>query len=55
MAMAADLVKIAKIGEKTLSEKTSRNLRVFNDEFFYNDSQFKLVIDIDIAKVIKGM
>lgn len=53
--MAANLVRIAKIGEKTLSDRTSINLRVFDDEFFYKNSQFKLLIDIDIGKVIKGM
>lgn len=53
--MAADLVRIAKIGEKTFSDKTSKNLRVFDDEFFYKNSQFKLLIDIDIEKVIKGL
>lgn len=53
--MAANLVRIAKIGEKTHSDKTSRDLRVFDDEFFYNHSQYKLLIDIDIARVLKGM
>lgn len=53
--MAADLVRIAKIGEKTHSDKTSKNSRIFDDEFFYNNSQYKLLIDIDIAKVLKGM
>lgn len=54
--MAADLVRIAKIGEKTLSdETTTKNLKVFEDEFFYKNSQFKLYIDIDIGKVIKGL
>lgn len=53
--MAADLVRIAKIGEKTHSDKTSNNLRVFDDEFSYNNLQFKLLIDIDIAEVKKGM
>lgn len=53
--MAADLVRIAKIGEKTHSDKTSKNSRIFDDGFFYNNSQFKLLIDIDIAKVLKGM
>lgn len=53
--MAADLVRIAKIGEKTHSDKTSRDLRVFDDEFFYNHSQYKLLIEIDIARVLKGM
>lgn len=53
--MAADLVRIAKIGEKIHSDKISRNLRVFDDEFFYNNLQFKLLIDVDIAKVIRGM
>lgn len=54
-AMAADLVRIAKIGQRTHSAKTSKDLRVFDDEFFYNNLQFKLLIDVDIAKVIKGM
>lgn len=53
--MAADLVRIAKIGQRTHSAKTSEDLRVFDDEFFYNNLQFKLLIDVDIAKVIKGM
>lgn len=53
--MAADLVRIAKIGQRTHSAKTSKDLRVFDDEFFYNNLQFKLLIDVDIAKVIKGM
>lgn len=52
--MAADLVWIAKIGEKTLSDKFPKNLRVFDGEFLYKNSQFKLLIEIDIGKVIRG-
>lgn len=53
--MASDLVWIAKIGEKTHSDNTSKNQRIFDDEFLYKNLQFKLLIDIDIGKVIKGM
>lgn len=53
--MPADLVRIAKIGEKILSDKKSENLRAFDDEFHYKNSKFKLFIEIDIVKVIKGM
>lgn len=54
-AMATNFVKIARIGVKTLSDKTSKNLSVFDDEFFYRNAQYKLPIDIDIGKVIKGI
>lgn len=54
-AMASHLVRIAKIGVKTHSDKASKYQRIFDDEFFYNQTQFKLAVDIDIGKVIKGM
>lgn len=51
--MVADLVRSEKIGEKTLSDKISRN--VFDDEFFYKNSQFELLIEIAIVKAIEDM
>lgn len=53
--MASNLVRIARIGEKISSEKISKNSRIFDGEFFFNGLQFKLLIDIEIRKVIKGM
>lgn len=53
--MASNFVKIAKIGEKTASANTSKEVKVFDDEFFYGNSSFKLQIDIDILKVMKGL
>lgn len=49
-----DLVKIAKIGEKIVSQNTSRGVKVFGNEFFFNQSSFQLLLEIDIRKVIKG-
>lgn len=53
--MASDLVKIAKIGEKVITQKTSSNVKLCKNEFFYRKSSFKLIVEIDIQKVLKGM
>lgn len=52
--MALECVKIAKIGNKTASKNTSKGVKVFDDEFFYGNNSFKLLIDVNILKVIKG-
>lgn len=53
--MNSDQVKIAKIGEKIVSQNTSKSVKVFQDEFFFENSSYKLLIEIDILKVIKGI
>ncbi|XP_055320162.1 E3 ubiquitin-protein ligase SHPRH [Sitodiplosis mosellana] len=53
--MASDQVKIAKIGEKIASTNTSKTVQVFQNEFFYDKSSYKLLIEIDMKKVIKDM
>lgn len=53
--MAVEFVKIAKIGDKIRSNYTSRSVKLFQDEFFYGNESFKLCMEIDILKVIKGL
>lgn len=53
--MASDLVKIAKIGEKIITQKTSSNVKLCKNDFFYRKSSYKLCVEIDIQKVLKGM
>lgn len=53
--MDSDFVKIAKIGVKIVSENTSKSVKVLNDEFFFGNYSFRLVIEVDILKVVKGM
>ena len=53
--MALKFVKIAKIGEKIQSENTSRKVQTFQSEFFFEKCSYKLLIEINILKVIKGM
>lgn len=52
--MSSETVLIAKIGKKILSENTSRSVKVFGNEFFYENCNFKLLVEVDIRKVIKG-
>lgn len=54
IVMSTVRVKIAKIGEKIQSKNTSRSVKVFDDEFFFGNASFKLLVDVDILKVIKG-
>lgn len=53
-AMQSDRVKIAKIGNKIVSQNTSRQVKVFDDEFFYKNASYHLLIEVDILKVLKG-
>lgn len=52
--MQSDRVKIAKIGKKIISQNTSRQVKVFDDEFFYKNASYQLLIEVDILKVLKG-
>lgn len=48
-------MRIAKIGVKIQSKSTSRIVKVFQNEFFFENSSFKLQIEVDIKKVLKGL
>lgn len=52
--MALELVKIAKIGEKNIIQKTSSNVKLCKNDFFYRKCSYKLIVEIDIQKVLKG-
>lgn len=53
--MNKKFVAIAKIGEKINSTKKLHTNKVFGDEFNYDRKSYKLLLDIDISKVLKGM
>lgn len=52
--MSLEYVKIAKIGKKISTQNATRQIKVYQNEFFFENCNFRLEIDIDILKVIKG-
>lgn len=53
--MATEFVKIAKIGQKITSQSTAIAVRTHHNEFNYKSSVYKLLVEVDIIKVIKGL
>lgn len=52
--MSKKFVTIAKIGEKVNLNNISHTNKVFRDEFNFERKSYKLLLDIDISKVLKG-
>lgn len=52
--MSDKFLFIARVGEKVDLKNTLNTNKVFDDEFSFERKSYKLLLDIDISKVIKG-